>query len=75
MAWRTCCKSARKNIGGLAGGTQHKNEKSGGRLVAVKTGMSIWNSRDFQNVIEDRNRHIYPRRETVMEAYPEKCFK
>lgn len=33
-------------------------------MVAMKTGLSIWNSGDFQNVSEDSNKCIDPRRET-----------
>lgn len=36
---------------GVGGNNSRKNYS--GRSVAVKTGMSIWNSRDFQNMIED----------------------
>ena len=45
------------------GRAHQEYEKNGGRLVAMKTGISIWNSRDFQDIIEDVERCSSPRRE------------
>ena len=51
--WRTRCKSVGKDTQRLLGEGPSRVWKKGGWLVAMKTGISIWNPRDFQDVIED----------------------
>jgi len=61
--WRTHCKGAGRIPKDCCGRAHQEYQKKGGKLVAMKTGISIWNSRDFQDIIEDVERCSYPRRE------------